>query len=467
MKNPLNWKLFVTIFGWAIAALVLFTLLGWIWGEGELWSWERAVSIWRIGQNVGDPLERVRIALTMIGGIGAVAYLVIKYRERSSAEREEERADRREAEERLAKAVEQLGSESPQVRIAAVYAATNVADTYLGDYKQRVVDILCGYLRTQRGKWVEGEDGKEQYESQDGAVESTILKVLRSHYLQNCGDSGQRSPSWSHCGLSLEGAIFSETLDLSNCVFQAEVTFENTVFVKVNLNASSFSSEANFRGTKFWEPLRAKQCEFRGNVLFERAEFISGRTEFDGSTFKDHVSFDKAIFREHISMREMCVAKGISFAQVKFLGDAIFRRSEFCGDVKFARAHFMGVADFYKVTFRGEANFIRVKFSNTFRLLDAGNMYKVGRTILYGVGIYFADSKFLGKYSFYETYFPDQYEGENDPFKFADVLEVVGDKQLPSGAQWAKFNNNGTVVDRSPHPKLELREVLGFEITDT
>lgn len=121
--------------------------------------------------------------LTTIGGIGGTGYLVIKYRERASAERAE-------AEEKLLSAVQQLGSESLQVRIAGVYALADVADTYRGDYRQRVVNILCGYLRTWRGTWetvadVEGDADesatKKVYVSHDGAVESTVLEVLSRH----------------------------------------------------------------------------------------------------------------------------------------------------------------------------------------------------------------------------------------------------------------------------------------------
>lgn len=45
-------------------------------------------------------------------------------------------------------AVNQLGSAKPFTRIAGVYALTDIADTYRDGHRQHVMDILCGYLRS-------------------------------------------------------------------------------------------------------------------------------------------------------------------------------------------------------------------------------------------------------------------------------------------------------------------------------
>lgn len=132
--------LFCAIVSWIFLAIIAYTLLSAIWGNGSGWS--RILTGWHIGAT-HDPLDRIKVTLTALGGVGAVGYLVIKYRERATLERGE-------ADEKLVRAVQQLGDSSPQVRIAGVYALADVADTYEGPYHQRVVDILCGYLRTDR-----------------------------------------------------------------------------------------------------------------------------------------------------------------------------------------------------------------------------------------------------------------------------------------------------------------------------
>lgn len=136
----------------------------------------------------------VKTALTLVGGVGAVAYLVIKYQERQQAKRNEERARREETREenrlintKMQDAVNQLGSDKVSTRIAGVYALTDIADTYRGRYRQRVVDILCGYLRSDRTSYALDEFGntvKDEFGrlvksgSSDEAVESTILDMF-------------------------------------------------------------------------------------------------------------------------------------------------------------------------------------------------------------------------------------------------------------------------------------------------
>lgn len=109
-------------------------------------------------------MDRIKVTLTALGGVGAVGYLVIKYRERAALERSE-------ADEKLVRAVQQLGDPSPQVRIAGVYALADVADTYGGPYHQCVVDILCGYLRTDR--FLKDTNGDTRYATNDDGTRTT------------------------------------------------------------------------------------------------------------------------------------------------------------------------------------------------------------------------------------------------------------------------------------------------------
>lgn len=139
-----KWPLFVVIVVWVLFALLVFTVLGWLWGRSGYWSWQRWLTNWRSVGTEAASLELVKISLTTIGGIGGVGYLVIKYRERASAERGA-------ADARLPWSIEQLANKSPQIRIAAIYSLADIADIYRGNFRQRVVNVLCGYLRTKRG----------------------------------------------------------------------------------------------------------------------------------------------------------------------------------------------------------------------------------------------------------------------------------------------------------------------------
>lgn len=227
--------LFRAIVSWIFLAIIAYTLLSAIWGDGH--GWNRVLTGWHIGAT-HDPLDRIKVTLTALGGVGAVGYLVIKYRERAALERGE-------ADEKLVRAVQQLGDPSPQVRIAGVYALADVADTYKGPYHQRVVDILCGYLRTDRllkdtngdTRYATNEDGTpnpDQPLSTDGAVESTILFVLTNHLhlsrKYNNSEENSAGP-WSHCYLDLHDAYITETAVFMN-VYIGEINASRARFSK-------------------------------------------------------------------------------------------------------------------------------------------------------------------------------------------------------------------------------------------
>ena len=244
-----TWPLFGVILVWVVLALVVFTVLGWLWGEGPLWS-DRWLTNWRSAGAEANPLDLVKVSLTTIGGIGGTGYLVIKYRERASAERAERDAEQDRAEQRLLSGVQQLGSGSPQVRIAGVYSLADVADTHRGEYRQRVVSILCGYLRTQRGEWrtiVNEQDGPEQsseekvYVSHDGAVESTVLEVLVRHLRKRCEKTKHREAVtqlveddqlWCDCTIDLHDAVLTEIADFRGATFTNVANFEGATFAR-------------------------------------------------------------------------------------------------------------------------------------------------------------------------------------------------------------------------------------------
>ena len=307
-----TWPLFGVILVWVVLALVVFTILGWLWGEGPLWS-DRWLTNWRSAGAEANPLDLVKVSLTTIGGIGGTGYLVIKYRERASAERAERDAEQDRAEQRLLSGVQQLGSGSPQVRIAGVYSLADVADTYRGEYRQRVVSILCGYLRTQRGEWrtiVNEQDGPEQsseekvYVSHDGAVESTVLEVLVRHLRKRCEKTEHREAVtqlveddqlWCDCTIDLHDAVLTEI---------------------ANFRGAAFNRYANFRGATF-----TNDADFRG-ATFNDANFW-------GATFNRYASFQDATFNRYAYFRGATFTNDADFQDATFTNNADFQGATF------------------------------------------------------------------------------------------------------------------------------------------
>ena len=342
-----TWPLFGVILVWVVLALVVFTVLGWLWGEGPLWSWQRWLTNWR-GAGVGaGSLDLVKVSLTTIGGIGGTGYLVIKYRERASAER----AD---AEQRLLSGVQQLGSGSPQVRIAGVYSLADVADTHRGEYRQRVVSILCGYLRTQRGEWrtiVNEQDGPEQssekkvYVSHDGAVESTVLEVLVRHLRKCCEKTKHREAVtqlveddqlWCDCTIDLHDAVLTEIADFGGATFTNDANFRGATFNHdASFRGATFTHNAHFWGTTF------NVANFWG-ATFNVANFwgttFTHNAHFWGTTFT-HASFWGATFKRYASFRGATFKRDANFWDATFT-NADFQDATFTNDASFRGATF-------------------------------------------------------------------------------------------------------------------------------
>ena len=289
------------------------------WLPWSLW-WTRPPGV--------GPLEVVKVSLTTIGGIGGTGYLVIKYRERASAERAERDAEQEQAEQRLLSAVQQLGSGSPQVRIAGVYSLASVADTYRGEYRQRVVSILCGYLRTQRGEWriIDSEqDGPEGpgedrvYVSHDGAVESTVLEVLVRHLRKRREKTKHREAVtqlveddqlWCDCTIDLHDAVLTEIADFRG------TTFTNNA----NFRGATFTNNANFEGATFTNDANFRDATFTNDANFWGATFTNG-AYFSGATFTNHANFQGATFNRDAYFR------GATFTNHAHFEGATFSRS--------------------------------------------------------------------------------------------------------------------------------------------
>ena len=77
-----RWPLFGKIVAWVVPAILAF---------GGIMCW-----LWHLTSDPGKSAASIAAtSLTIVGGVGAVAYLVIKYQERRQAERDEEREEDR------------------------------------------------------------------------------------------------------------------------------------------------------------------------------------------------------------------------------------------------------------------------------------------------------------------------------------------------------------------------------------
>ena len=353
--------LFVAIAIWVVLAAALLTVLVKWWGG---WPTTSPASGAGVGgatkagagtnQNNGA-FEAVKSALTAVAGIGGVAYLVIKYRT-------EQRETAGIADKKISAAVDQLGSDKASTRIAGVYALTDIADRYKGGYRQRVVDILCGYLRSDREAYPLGADGKPatglpRSGDADKAVESTILSMFVAHLKKRSRDENDvmvrqqvRSDQlWGDCDFDLHGAEFHEMTDFADCVFEGKTDFRLAKFTNISsFSGVKFTDAADFRGAEFKVGVYFICTKFACDAWFSGAELT--KADFTGAEFEGEANFDRL------------EDTAITAVSTKFLGDAIFHNAEFEGKADFTGVEFEGKADFTGVEFEGKADFTGVEF---------------------------------------------------------------------------------------------------------
>ncbi|MEU9337891.1 pentapeptide repeat-containing protein [Streptomyces sp. NPDC048290] len=272
--------------------------------------------------------DLVKLSFGVVAGAGALVALVVAYRRQRVDEAGAHREATRLHTERFTAAVEQLGSESPAVRLGGVHALAGLADDApTQDLRQTCVDVLCTYLQLPFTP-DPGDDPAHQEERHRylafRKVRHTILRLIGDHYRRPRGTHG----SWQGCDLDLTGVTIDGDLDFSDATFSSgTVHFSGAAFSgsTVDFSAATFSgSTVHFRGVTF----------SGGTVHFSTAAFSGGTVNFRGAAFSGGT---------------------VDFSLARFSG----------GTVNFVSATFSsGTANFLGATFSsGTANFVSATFS--------------------------------------------------------------------------------------------------------
>ena len=488
--------LFVAIAIWVVLAAGLLAVLVYWWGGWPTAGSESGADVSSMTKNgIGiitvntdqgsGAFEAVKSALTAVAGIGGVAYLVIKYRT-------EQRETAGIADRKISAAVDQLGSDKASTRIAGVYALTDIADTYKGVYRQRVVNILCGYLRSDRTEYALDEFGHTikddsgrliESEDSDEAMESTILGIFATHLKKErrskSGDPIVRQlvrndQLWCDCDFDLHGAVFHESASFEDFTFNGRAHFRKTKFTEsaVSFRKTRFDGDAdfveaqfkgyntNFQETRFGGESDFSDAEFGGDADFSHATFI-GKTDFKFAQFKQYVEFPNtrfatapdftgANFAGNANFQLAVFEEGANFS-TKFFDSADFTDAEFGGDAEFNGAVFRDHADFRRTRFKANAVFEGVTFE------DAVHAFSTD----------FTHANFAGKANFHGA-------GFNVSVDFQDA-EFGGDAEFSwaSFEKWAGFQNakfkveadfsNATFKNDAQFSKAVFGDRAGFQ----
>ncbi len=437
-----------------------------LWGAWEVWG-----ALWFGNLSAADQaVGRATSALTTVGGLGGAVFLTVRYREHSLAERQEERdviAAQRQA---LVDATRLLDSDVASTRIAGVTILAEIADTYRGNYRQQVVDILCGYLRTNH---------KDEEKGHDPAVESAIMNTIAAHLKKPPTDipilpyekilaawrKGEDERYWCECTFDFHNAVFAEIVDFRGATFSKSVNFCEASFTgrahfrdawftgDIGFWSACFNGNADFQNVKFDGDTDFRNAQLAGKGSFLSAQFIGnanfdnawfdGTASFRQAKFADGAQFDQAKFTSGANFRQTTFADEGSFRQTTFTGRADFSAATFTDDATFDHATFIGGAHFRRTTLAGFADFSVATFTDGASFLEATFTGRADFSeVTFSSDANFWAATFSGGADFYWVTFSGDSSFRQATFTCADFDMVKGNIKineatgLPDGAVW-------------------------------
>jgi uncharacterized protein YjbI with pentapeptide repeats len=374
------------------------------------------------GLTTSDVFDGIKIALTVVGGIGGVVALVIAYRKQRYAEQDHIREDTKLYTDRFRAASEQLGSDRSAIRLAGVYTMASLADDWAKG-RQTCIDVLCAYLRMpysppddtapRADPTAADGDTDERQGYEERQVRHTLVSLIGAHLRPDA------ATSWQGHDFDFTGATFDGG-NLSGAVFSdGRVSFGRAAFSggHVDFGGATFSGAhvdfvlATFSGGEVY----FGGATFSGSgVYFGGAKFSSGRVYFSSAAFSGgEVSFGDAMFSggEVYFGGAMFSGGRVYFGGAKFSGGKVyFGGAKFSGSgVSFGGATFSG----------GHVDFVLAAFSG-------GEIYFGGATFS-GGRVYFDDATFTEAYA-----------------TLTGMLGLAGGDPLPPGVRYVAGKTVGT-----------------------
>ncbi|MEU0877608.1 pentapeptide repeat-containing protein [Lentzea sp. NPDC005914] len=224
-------------------------------------------------------LDIIKVALTVVAGVGGVVALVVAYRKQRVTEVAETRERTKLLNERFGAACNQIGNEAPTVRLAGIYAMASLADEW-PEQRQVCIDVLCSYLRVP----YEPSLDSEWYHDAESEVRLSITSVISRHLRDGAPVSWQ-GHDFDLVRAVLRSADFSGIHMSSGTFFLSLARFSGGWISFDGMKVSG--GEVWFGGATF----------DGARVTFDKAEFTGGRVKFEGAEFSaGEVSFRGARF---------------------------------------------------------------------------------------------------------------------------------------------------------------------------
>ncbi|MEV6826153.1 pentapeptide repeat-containing protein [Amycolatopsis sp. NPDC051102] len=212
-------------------------------------------------------LNVIKIALSVVAGVGGVVALVVAYRKQRIGEVAEARERVKVLNDRFASACAQIGHDKPAVRLAGLYAMASLADEW-AEQRQVCIDVLCAYLRIP----YEPALDSPWYHDEESEVRFSVTSVISDHLRPGAPVSWQ-GHEFNLLRVILRSADFADI----------QVPAGRLLFSLARFPAGWTSFDGmHVCGGEVW----FGGADFRGGrVTFDNAEFSGGRVQFDGAAF--------------------------------------------------------------------------------------------------------------------------------------------------------------------------------------
>lgn len=273
-----------------------------------------------------------------------------KQREGANEDSRDDALQRRITDARI-RAVEQLGSENPAVRIGGLHNLERIGGQH-EFLRQIVLDEICSYLRlpfTPAAPSVSQPLTQYQFEplgplsaeTNSGESEREVRLIAQEILQRHLNSEYDHDNYWIHTRLNLKNA-FLDNISLRNCEL-----------VCVDFTEARFSGTADFAGATFRGPTRFNKTTFKEESNFDRSKF-KGLTNFNEAIFDRAVEFNAVAFDEKSSFSRATFNNKASFKEATFARQANFEKTVFASStslIEFSKANFNEGADFEGANF--------------------------------------------------------------------------------------------------------------------
>ncbi|TMR94917.1 pentapeptide repeat-containing protein [Nonomuraea basaltis] len=328
---------------WALPAALLIGAA--VWGTTE-WLL-RDVGTVPVEQ-ISVRIEAARTALAAAAGVGAAVTLLLavrrqRHQELATAHTTHDAAERRTTE-LYTKAADQLGSDQAPVRLAGLYALERLAE-HTPALQQRVVDVICAYLRMPFTPLAEQDRHEKIRASQRaaGARARSAQRAARARPIHPDADRGRDPYEERQVRLTAQ-RILADHLRYQDPparrrwqLRSADSKDRHWRDIRLDLTGATLI-DFDLDG-----------CRMR-DALFREATFTGRHAGFRATTFTGDVRFSEATFTNNAWFQAATFTGNAGFRATAFTGDAEFSEATFTGDVRFSKATFIGSAEFSGAT---------------------------------------------------------------------------------------------------------------------